>query len=63
MMTSPNQPTPSEVQAIRDRMLLWLTPAFRKTVMAGEMGGTGLYLRAETQLIRERKAEEVETAE
>lgn len=57
-MTSPNQPTQSDIHEIRQRMLRWLTPAFRTTVEAGEMDGTGLYHRAEAEMIRERKMEE-----
>ena len=58
-MTSPNQPTQADILEIRQRMLHWLTPAFRTTVEAGEMDGTGLYHRAEAEMIRERQGEEV----
>lgn len=53
-MTAPNEPSKSDIHEIRERMLRWLTPAFRKPVMAGELDGFGLYRRAEAELIRER---------
>jgi hypothetical protein len=58
-MTAPNEPTPSDTIAARELMLTWLTPAFRKPVLAGELDGFGLFNRAMAQLIRERAGEEV----
>ena len=51
---APNEPNKADIIAARELMLNWLTPAFRKTVRAGEMDGTGLFERAMAQLIRER---------
>ena len=58
-MTSPNLPSQSDIQSIRDRMKRWLSPAFARDVDAGLLDGFGLFQRAEAELIRERDGEEV----
>lgn len=57
---APNEPSRADIIAARELMLTWLTPAFRKPVLAGELDGYGLFNRAMAQLLRERETEEGE---